>query len=770
MPRPVRELLAVLSDSSERNFEETNVILPYDDYLSLIPRHGNVAQNAFKRMYNMLNHFGTRKILIGDVEVVRYKLFDDPFDAGANAVYGIDINIENIVAFFRSAAENSSLSHRILILHGPKGSAKSTIVNLLKKGLEEFSKHENGEFYTLDWGERGKFLGFEGSEDTAQTKYNLNVCPMNEEPLHLLARMLKDHPNGDRLREEYEHALGISIEGDLCPFCNERYNIVRDRCRGNIEKVLDAVRVRKLQISRNNRVGIGVIDSMMEEDVQGLVGYAIDTIKETSTPYRNRGKEFFLDGEMNVANRGLLEVKEIFRGVSKYGLSQKLKRLMSASQEHVIKPGNCPETEIDEVLIGHTNPLQFDILLSLEDDAFISRLITFDIPHLLIAGEEAKIYQKEFNNRVYPGIHFSPHLFDVMAGFAVMTRLTDDLIEKNDQDQRLRVVKGRRNSIEIKKEYEAKRYDARSIFEKYRCYNGDIMRVGDKPIDVVHTMMQSARNGEGLGIGFDPRYFQNLLSFIIMDDTASIFHRNAPNSGKTPPNGNPYEKCVTPLLVQESIRLNIREDKGIAPNKLDNYLTFLELLNEVLRQFIVDDVESSMGLGLNERKAVLDRYLREISKLVRKETQKDRFSMEDKAADLELLEKIESYLPRKPSDYRSQVLSVMTDLSPDLAKLLDAERLPFILEKFRQKKPELLVAIRDYLEDFNGEQVRSLRRAMQQLVEFGKVATEGEEAFSRFRSGLIEHYGYCEHCVDIAIAYYARLEVSKQGELQYGRM
>ncbi len=743
--KQISKLLDRLSEASEHHFETENVCIGFEQYLELIRRNPALVQNAFSRMYAMLQSFGTRTIRLGESELLRYNLFDDPFDRGLNAVYGIDLNLEELIAFFQSAADNSSLSHRILILHGPKGSAKSTIVNLFKRGLEEYSKTAKGSFYTLDWSEKDKFLGFAEGSNTLNQKYNVTVCPINEEPLHLLNRLLRDVPDGVDLEPHYEKWLGQKLQGDLCPFCNEHYNLLREQHKGNLRKVLEEVRVKKTSISRANRVGIGVIDNLMEEDIQGLVGYAVDTLPDGARPAHLRRKEFFLDGEMNVANRGLLEVKEIFRGVSKYGLSQKLKRLMSASQEHIVKPGNCPEMEVDEVLIGHTNPLQYDMLLSLEDDAFNSRLITYDIPHLLIANEEAKIYQKEFNHTVYPKVHFSPHLFRCIAGFAVMSRLTDDIVEKDSATTAIAGLKGRRHSLEIRKEYESQRYDADLIYDKYRCYNGDTLKVGGRQLDVRATMIVATKNGEGLGIGFDPRYFQNLLSFVLMNDICTVHTERCS-----------HDKCIDPLLAMDAIRANINEDKGQTAEKLDNYLSFLEKLTKEYYGFLIEDVEQAMGLGDLEKNQVLERYLRELTRAIKKESSRDRFSQKDLPANGEFLDKIESYLEDKPEDYRSRLLSLIVDIRDKQGQVQEADSMSWLVARLKVKKPELLTAVKRYLEDYQGDFVIKLRKAMRSLAEVGKVAPEDLDTFEDFRNRLIEHQGYCGHCADKIVALYAR--------------
>ncbi len=81
----------------------------------------------------------------------------------------------NLVNVLKSAAQGYGTERRVLLLHGPVGSSKSTIARLLKKGIENYSKTDNGALYTYGWREEG----LDGSDTYVD-------CPMHEEPLHLV--------------------------------------------------------------------------------------------------------------------------------------------------------------------------------------------------------------------------------------------------------------------------------------------------------------------------------------------------------------------------------------------------------------------------------------------------------------------------------------------------------------------------------------------------------------------------------------------------------
>src|SRR5262249_29480639 len=162
---------------------------------------------------DMILSYGVEEIVVNKEKQTRYKFFDDPDNEGQDAVFGIEKTLMNLVNVLKSAAHRYGTERRVLLLHGPVGSSKSTIARLLKKGIERFSRTDAGALYPFGWRD--------DSADSGEAVYT--DCPMHEEPLRLVpsedreglvAELLADHP-------DYEY--GIAVEGDLCPFCRQMY-------------------------------------------------------------------------------------------------------------------------------------------------------------------------------------------------------------------------------------------------------------------------------------------------------------------------------------------------------------------------------------------------------------------------------------------------------------------------------------------------------------------------------------------------------------------
>ena len=170
----------ILSHVKERQdldqFRKEHWVGSFQDYLDLVQQNPLITRNAYQRMYDMIMSYGTDEYEVGREKRTHYRFFDDPRNGGADAVFGLEKALADLVNAFKSASRGYGIEKRVLLLHGPVGSSKSTIARMLKKGLEEYSHADEGALYTLGW----------HNEDTGE----IDWCPMNEEPLHLVPCLL----------------------------------------------------------------------------------------------------------------------------------------------------------------------------------------------------------------------------------------------------------------------------------------------------------------------------------------------------------------------------------------------------------------------------------------------------------------------------------------------------------------------------------------------------------------------------------------------------
>ena len=133
-------------------FKEQHWKGTFEEYLELVQQNPRVTRTAFQRIYDMILSAGSTEYFDSRKKITHYHFFDDASHAGRDAVFGLDIPLMKMVNIFKSAAQRYGTEKRVLLLHGPVGSAKSTIVRLLKKGFEEYSKTPEGALTPMPFG------------------------------------------------------------------------------------------------------------------------------------------------------------------------------------------------------------------------------------------------------------------------------------------------------------------------------------------------------------------------------------------------------------------------------------------------------------------------------------------------------------------------------------------------------------------------------------------------------------------------------------------
>jgi len=196
----------------------------FAQYFEIARANPLVTQLSHERIYNMILSAGTQTTPQGEVH---YDFFD-------GEIFGLDHPIQQLMEYFHSAAQRLEVRKRILLLMGPVGGGKSTIVSLLKKGLEQYSRSAQGAVYAI------------------------RDCPMHEEPLHLIP---------SDLRADLEREYGLYIEGDLCPQC--RYALEH-----TYDNKIEDIPVTRIVMSEKHRKSIGTFtpSDPKSQDVAELTG------------------------------------------------------------------------------------------------------------------------------------------------------------------------------------------------------------------------------------------------------------------------------------------------------------------------------------------------------------------------------------------------------------------------------------------------------------------------------------------------------------------
>jgi len=333
--------------------------LSFSEYLEKVLANPKLAALSHRRVYDMIESQGQD-------EQGRSNFFK-------GHLFGLDEQLKDVVDYFRSSSQRMDTRKRIFLLHGPVSSAKSTLVDLIKKGLEEYSRTDDGTFY------------------------GISECPMFEEPLHLVP---------DDLRAELKDKYEIYIEGSLCPRCQYQLDHVYD---GDPEKF----QVERVFISEQRRIGIGTFlpSDPKSQDISELVG-SINFAKIGEVGTESNPLAFTFDGELNIANRGVMEFIEMLKADEKF-----LYVLLTLTQEQVIKAPRFPRIYCDAVIIAHTNEAEFrQFIDDPKGEALQDRIIKIDFPYNLKLTEEIKIYEKLLKDSLTHK-HLAPHLLRCLLSF-----------------------------------------------------------------------------------------------------------------------------------------------------------------------------------------------------------------------------------------------------------------------------------------------------------------------------------------------------------------
>jgi serine protein kinase len=523
------------------NFREEEEKLKWEgtfgQYLELLKEKPWIAQSAHSRVYNMIKDAG-----VEEYEGKRkYKFFNQQ-------LFGLEEALERLVEeYFHPAAKRLDVRKRILLLMGPVSGGKSTLVAMLKRGLEAYARTDKGAIFSI------------------------KGCPMHEDPLHLIPHHLRDD-----FYEEY----GIRIEGNLSPLNAMR---LEKEYQGRIEDVL----VERIFFSEDKRVGIGTFSPSdpKSQDIADLTG-SIDfsTIAEYGSESDPRAYRF--DGELNKANRGLMEFQEMLKCDEKF-----LWHLLSLTQEGNFKAGRFALISADELIVAHTNETEYRSFISnKKNEALHSRIIVMPVPYNLKVTQEEKIYEKMIQESDVSDVHIAPHTLRVAAMFTILTRMKEP--KRGDID----------------------------LIKKMRLYDGENVE-GFNSADV--DEMKKEYQDEGMS-GIDPRYVINRIS-------STIIRKEIPT--------------INALDVLRSLKEGLDQHPSITQELREKYLNFISLARKEYDDIAKKEVQKAFVYSYEESaKTLMDNYLDNVEAYCNRAKLHDPLTGEEINPDEKLMRSIEEQI------------------------------------------------------------------------------------------------------------------------------
>jgi serine protein kinase len=572
----------------------------FEEYLRLVRTEPRITRTAFQRLYDMILSHGRTEYVDNKKKLVRYHFFLDEPNAGRDAIYGLDVTLMKLVNVFKSAAQQYGTEKRVILLHGPVGSSKSTIARLLKKGAEAYSRTPDGAMYTYAW-----FVDRTGNDGVVRREEMR--CPMNEEPLHLVPQEWRARVYADL---DTDPTFRIPDTGELCPACRHVYRELMLQHGGDWSRVIEHVRVRRFVLSERDRVGIGTFQPKDEKnqdstELTGDINYRkIAEYGSDSDP-----RAFNFDGEFNIANRGIIEFIEVLKLDVAF-----LYDLLGASQEHKIKPKKFPQTDIDEVIIGHTNEPEYKKLQSNEFmEALRDRTVKIDVPYITKLAEEVKIYEKDYNARRIRGKHIAPHTLEMAAMWGVLTRLE-----------------------------EPKKHNL-TVLQKLKLYNGKTLP-GFTEDNIKELRKEAVR--EGLE-GISPRYVQDKISNALVSDKG--------------------EGCINPFMVLNELESGLKNHSLISSDEVrKRYRELLGVVKQEYEDVVKNEVQRAISADEDAIAKLCGNYIDNIKAYTQRERVRNKYTGQQEDADERLMRSIEEKIDipdSRKDDFRREIMNYIGALA-----------------------------------------------------------------------------------------------------------
>lgn len=661
-PDPVTDRLRDLTRAVQARFEEQKRVLSFHEYLALVQSNAaRFTRDAARYVKDCFDHFGSYEVQKPHGVMTRWRLFDaqdhDPAKGGPFASGALSSRRE-----FLSGQEHVQnrlyrvLTHfvregrvnRLMLVHGPNGSAKSTLVACMMNAMEYYSSLDEGALYRFSWifprQSDERTIGFGSSKGSGAADGRMESfahLPPGQVDAKVVSE-LREHPLfliPVRERQAFIAALyatnGVQDpcpewvwQGQLGTKNKQIFEALLTAHSGDLNKVWAHVQVERYYISRRYRVGAVTLGPEMAADAHERQITADRTLHALPAPLSSLSLyESF--GELVDASGGMLEYSDI------------LKRPLDAWKYLLlaIETGEVPlsmtNVPLNEVLVATTNELHLQAFREHHEyNSFRSRIQFVRMGYLLSYLEEQAIY----DTQIVPQFrkHVAPHTTFVLALWGVLTR-----VKRADPDayaeRPVGVAAQGLSPLEKAELYATGKTPSRLAADETA-----LLRRG------VSAVLQDGAKREvyeGL-TGVSPRELRGLLLDAAQD---------------------PRYDCVSPLAVLEQIQLfcERRDYEFLRETPNYGYADHRGFVDQVRGKWldrVDDELRSASGL-VDERRYLdlFDRYITHISFWLKKERVYHRLTGKEEDPDLELMQRLESLFDAgsNPDEFRRTLINTL---------------------------------------------------------------------------------------------------------------
>lgn len=735
-PRDAASQVRAIAEHVEQRFRAGRRVLSFAEYLALFDEQPvRYSRDASRYLRDVFEHYGKSTVRYPWGEYTRFKLFDLPWEAapGQTSVLprGALVGQEQVQDEIYRAISNfvrEGRANRLVLLHGPNGSAKSTIAACMMAALEHYSTLDEGALYRFNWvfpsqktmrGSLGFSQGKGGRGEGAESFAHLT----DEEIDAKLLVEVRDHPlflipvpDRQRLLEAAYKRAGATeppnewiLRGQLSMKSQQVFEALLASYDGSYAEVLKHVQVERYFVSRRYRVGAVTIGPQLSVDAAERQ-ITMDRSLQSLPPSLQAVTLYEAKGELVDAAGGLLEFSDL------------LKRPLDAFKylQLSVETGEVALTaqnlQLNCVMIGSANELHLDAFREhAEFASFRGRLELTRVAYLRSFEQERLIY----DTHVAPQVrrHVAPHATEMAATFAVYTRM-----RRPNPDRYTRALGAIVSTLTA-----VEKADLYATGKTPERLDPDSQKLLRASVAEIWSESETYPIYEGR-IGASPREMR-----IALLDAAQ----------------SPTFKCLSPVAVLEEIEALCQRknefdwlQQDMVPGGYHDVKGFRETL--FLRLLVASEYELYVASGFVQEEQysdLFDRYVQHVSVWVKKERLYNRVTQRYEDPDEKTMAEVERLLDVKgePQDWRRQLISSIAAWALDHpGQKVDAATV----------FPQHLRRMREAIFADRRESVAHLARSIVLLVRDEGVGLdqqqrrEAEGAIDR----LISRFGYCREC------------------------
>jgi predicted Ser/Thr protein kinase len=731
--------LKSVGEQAQRSFLGNKTILTFQEYVEAFFEAPRVhARDSAQYVRDCFDYYGTETVPKPSGSVRRFKLFDRPFDQAAAGVQegegGAPVvgqeDVQNAIYRILNSFVRAGRVNKLILLHGPNGSAKSSIVAALQRALEDYSRKPEGALYRFNWifpnerlikgsigfgdkvpGEvESSYAHLEGEQIDARIG-----CEMRDSPLFLVPRGERQRLLVERCKPESDFQLSAGVlEGELCHKCRQIYAALLQSYNGDVLKVLRHVQVERFYVSRRYMIGAVTVEPQMAVDADyrqvtsdrshGALPGALQNLS-LYEPY----------GPLVAGNRGVIEFSDLLkRPLDHY------KYLLGTVETGVARMSHFL-LHLDSILLSSSNEKHLSAFKEMGDFAsFKGRIELVRVPYLRRVEEEERVYAQRLRETV--GKHVAPHATWVAALWAVLTRLKKPVGDRYKGD--LRKIVDHLTPLEKVRIYDSGRAPDR--------LGGTQARELRKHLQDLWQESDAYPNYEGRS-GASARELKTVIS-------------NAAQNDKY--------RCLTPQAVLEELEGLIR-DKSVyeflQQEVVDGYHDHEEFVRVAEGEYLDlldEEVREAMGLVSEKQyRTMFERYVLHVLAWTRGERLRNPHTGEMERPDEEMMAQTESIVMAGVEDRR--------EFRRGLISAVGAHRLehPEGAIDYSQIFPDLFRRMRDHFFD---ERKRTLRKGAERVLKYlgderGHLSSREQQQVQETLTAMRDNRGYCDNCAKDAI-------------------